>query len=152
MKFTQNTKLLLSGLVLSAALFANPSYADTTDSVQCGTLVDAKKAKEIVDSKSAMIVDTRKKVEFSEEHLPGAISVVYDEKSEKKANYDKTKDKFDLSQFSDKSKSLLVYCNGPECWRSYKACKALIENGNKNVNWFRTGMPAWKAAGYPTEK
>lgn len=152
MKITHNAKLVLSGLALSMAFMASPTFADTTDSVQCGTLVDAKKAKEIVDSKSATIVDTRKKVEFSEERIPGAISIVYDEKSEKKASYDKTKDKFDMSQLTDKNKSLLVYCNGPECWRSYKACKSLVESGYKNVNWFRTGIPAWKAAGYPTEK
>lgn len=115
MKITHNAKLVLSGLALSMAFMASPTFADTTDSVQCGTLVDAKKAKEIVDSKSATIVDTRKKVEFSEERIPGAISIVYDEKSEKKASYDKTKDKFDMSQLTDKNKSLLVYCNGPEC-------------------------------------
>ena len=43
---------------------------------------------------------------------------------------------------------MLVFgCNGPECWKSHKASIAALKAGYKNVNWFRGGLPEWRAAG-----
>jgi rhodanese-related sulfurtransferase len=44
-----------------------------------------------------------------------------------------------------------VQCNGAECWYSYKAAAYLIKQGYTRVHWFRTGLPAWKEAGFPIE-
>ena len=134
-------------------LLATPAFAETPNKLEGTTLVNAKEAKEIVDSKKTAIVDTRIKVEFAEEHLPGAVNVTYGEKSAKDVNYDASKDSFDVAKLpADKSQPLLVYCNGPECWKSYKAAKAVIKAGYKTVYWFRTGIPDWKKSGFATEK
>jgi 3-mercaptopyruvate sulfurtransferase SseA len=45
----------------------------------------------------------------------------------------------------------VFYCNAGECWKSYKASVMAIKGGHKKVNWFRGGIPEWKAKGLPTE-
>ena len=43
-------------------------------------------------------------------------------------------------------------CNGPECWKSYKASHQAVALGFKTVYWFRGGMPEWRAKGLATAK
>jgi len=98
------------------------------------------------------IYDVRKKAEYVDAHIPGAINVWYHERSKKKADFDATKDRFDLNKFpKDKNTPMIIYCNGPRCWKSYKAIIVLKKAGYKKLYWFRNGWPAWKAKGYPTE-
>ena len=62
----------------------------------------------------------------------GAVSVPYDEKSEHVVDFDAKKDELDLSKFpADKNAPIIVYCNGPRCWKSYKASVLLIKAGYK---------------------
>ncbi len=103
--------------------------------------------------KKMKVYDVRKKAEYAEGHIPGAVAVPYDEKSDKSTSFDPTQDKFNLSVFpSDKNEPLIIYCNGPRCWKSYKAAILLIKAGHKNVHWYRNdGFPAWKSKGNPVE-
>jgi rhodanese-related sulfurtransferase len=67
-------------------------------------------------------------------------------------DFDASQDSIDLSKLpADKKTAILIYCNGPECWKSYKASTAAIKAGYKTVYWYRLGIPEWKAKGYPTE-
>ena len=60
------------------------------------------------------IFDVRKKAEYAEARIPGAVHVFYKEKSEMKVDFDASKDRFDLSKFpSDKNSHIIVHCNGP---------------------------------------
>ena len=52
---------------------------------------------------------------------------------------------------ADKNAAVIFYCNGAECWKSYKASKVAVDAGYKKVNWLRGGIPEWKAKGYPVE-
>lgn len=98
------------------------------------------------------IFDVRKKAEYVESHIAGAISVPYDENSELVVNFDASKDKLDLSKFpADKNEPIINYCNGPRCWKSYKATILLIKAGHTKVYYYRNGFPSWKAKGYPVE-
>ncbi len=98
------------------------------------------------------VVDARKKGEYVEKHIPGAVSIVYKEKSAKNLEFDESKDKFKLGKYpSDKSAAIVVYCNGPKCWKSFKSAILLVRNGYTNVNWLRDGFPSWLEKGYPTE-
>jgi rhodanese-related sulfurtransferase len=134
-------------LVFGSAAFAG----DTPDSLKGAILVDAAKAKSLADS-GVMVIDARVANEYAEAHIKGAISVPYKEKSAKAVDFDASQDSIDLSKLpSDKNKAVLIYCNGAECWKSYKASMAAIKAGYKTVYWFRLGIPEWKAKGYPTE-
>ena len=132
-------------------LIGNAAFADTPDSLKGAIVVDAAKAKSLIDS-GVMAIDARVANEYAESHIKGAINIPYKEKSAKAVNFDARQDSIDMSKFpSNKSTPMVIYCNGPECWKSYKESTAAIKAGYKTVYWFRLGIPEWKAKGYPTE-
>ena len=143
-----------SSFVLAAVailLMGNTAFADTPDSLNGATVVDAAKAKSLIDS-GVMAIDARVANEYAESHIKGAINIPYKEKSAKAVNFDVKEDSFDVSKLpAAKNTAMVIYCNGPECWKSYKASTAAIKAGYKTVYWFRLGIPEWKAKGYPTE-
>lgn len=148
-------KVVVVLAVVCIMVFAgSPAMAEkplTPETIKGGTIVDDAFVKE--NHGKIKIFDVRKKAEYVEAHIEGAISVPYEEKSDLAANFDASKDQFDLSKFpSDKNEPIITYCNGPRCWKSYKAAVSLIKAGHRNVNWYRNdGFPGWKAKGYPVE-
>jgi len=142
-------------MVLAAAALMQPVLkahaGDTPASLDGATVVAADKAKQLMDGGAAMI-DSRVANEYAEGHIKGAHSVPYKEKSAKTADYDASQDSFDLAKLpADKGAGIIFACNGPECWKSYKAAHAAVKAGYKKVYWFRGGFPEWKAKGYPVE-
>ncbi len=134
-------------LVAGQAMASKVLTPETIDGV---TTVDAAWVNQ--NQSHLTVVDARKKGEFVEKHIPGAISIPYKEKSEKVLGYDPSKDKWNMSKFpQDKSTPVVVYCNGVNCWKSYKSADRLVQAGYTNVNWLRTGFPGWTDNGYPTE-
>lgn len=119
-------------------------------SIPGGTYVTEAKAKELFD-KGTLVVDARVAAEYADEHVKGAINVVYKETHPKESKTAPS-DSFDLSKLpADKAKPMVFYCNGSPCWKGYKAAAAAIKAGYKHVYWMREGMPGWKAKGYPAE-
>lgn len=51
----------------------------------------------------------------------------------------------------DTSRTLVVYCAGPQCWGSYNAALRAIHMGFRNVYWYRGGIEAWGQAGLPLQ-
>ncbi len=122
----------------------------TPDSIPGVKVVDAAFVK--TNLGKIKVFDVRKKAEYVDGHIPGAINVWYHERSKKSVNFDPSRDRFDLSKFpSDKNEPIIVHCNGPRCWKSYKAIVLLKKAGYKNIYWLRGGWPEWKAKGYPSE-
>lgn len=143
---------LAFGLVTAIASFSLTAAAveETPTSIPGGTYVTAAQAKEQFD-KGALFVDSRVPAEFAEEHIKGAVSIVYREKHGRVSTI-APEDSMDLAKLpTDKSKALVFYCNGSPCWRGYKGALSAINAGHSNVYWFRDGLPAWKAAGHPVE-
>ncbi|MBC5784989.1 PhnD/SsuA/transferrin family substrate-binding protein [Ramlibacter sp. USB13] len=111
------------------------------------TVVDAKAVAQLLQS-GATYVDTRNDVEFKAGHVPGAILVPYHEKSHKDADFDAKLDQFDVAKLGpDKNAPLVLACNGPECWKSFKASTAAVKAGYTRVHWFRGGFPEWRSSG-----
>jgi len=112
---------------------------------------DAKKAQK----NGALMVDARKYSEYAEERIKGAVSAVYKEKGGNKnriPHFNPKGEKLNMKNIpANKNMKIITYCNGPHCWRSFKAAVTLTKMGYKNVYWMRDGIPAWKAAGFPTE-
>ena len=145
---------LLSKTLLALTLFTSISLAATVEtptSLKGTELVDATKAKSLMES-GVKIIDTRVAIEFAEAHIKGAINVPYKEKSAKAIDFDASQDSFDVAKLpADKNAAIIMQCNGPECWKSYKASVAALKAGYKKIYWFRGGFPEWKAKGYPVE-
>ncbi len=131
-------------LLISVAMFvaAPMAYAGkvSPETISGATTVDATKAKELFD-KGVLFVDVRKDKDWAAGRIPDAVHIEL-----KKVFSDAT-----LGKEVKKDQPVVLYCNGAGCMRSSKATAKAVGWGYKNVYYFRLGIPAWKAAGYPTE-
>lgn len=143
--------LIVAFVASLGLLSAHVQAVDNPDKLAGGTVVTADKAKEML-AKGVAVIDARSANEFAEGHIKGAKLVAYKEKSAKVADFDPSKDEFDLSKLpSDKNAEVLFYCNGLDCWKSYKASVTAIKAGYKKVHWLRGGLPEWKSKGGAVE-
>lgn len=142
---------ILKTLTLSTLmLLSTSSFAiDTPNSLEGAQIVTAAAAKDLI-AKGIKVFDVRVASEYAEEHIKGAASIPYIEKSKKEVGFDASADKFDDSKLPPEG--MIFQCNGADCWKSYKAAKWAVGKGKKGVYWFRGGFPEWKAAGLPVEK
>ena len=100
----------------------------------------------------AVLVDARVASEYADGHIKGAISIPYREKSDKSVTFDASADEFNLAKLpADKATAIVMYCNGPDCWKSFKASTVAAKAGYTNIYWYRAGFPDWKAKGLPIE-
>ena len=134
---------MAAALVVGVLISGVAQAADTPAALAGAKLVAAD---DVVKAQSAgaAIIDTRVASEYAEGHIKGALSVPYREKSEKSVNFDAAQDEFNLAKLpADKASAVVIYCNGPECWKSFKASSAAIKGGYTNVfgtaRAFRTG-------------
>jgi len=149
--FKNHLYALVGLLILSLPAVAWSSVKYVPESIPGVTVVTAEKAKAMMES-GTPIVDARVANEYVEAHIKGAISVPYKEKSEKSISFNARLDSFDLAKLpSDKHQAVIFYCNGPECWKSYKASVVAVKAGYTSVYWLRGGAPEWKAKGFPME-
>src|SRR5450755_1156145 len=114
------------------------------------TRVGAEEVAEL-SKQSVTIVDTRTQKEFDSEHVKGAMLASYVEKSLKETDFDASKDDFSALKNVPKDKPVVFFCNGPECWKSYKASRAAVAAGYARIYWFRGGMPEWREKHLPVE-
>lgn len=144
----------ISGAVVALCCFFSVAAAQAVDNPSAldgATVVSPEQAKAL-QAKGATVVDARSAAEYAEGHIKGAINVPYKEKSEKTADFDASKDSVDLSKLpTDKGAPIVAYCNGHDCWKSYKLASAAIKAGHKKVYWLRDGIPGWKAKGFPIQ-
>lgn len=116
------------------------------------SIVGAEEVKRLM-AQGVRLYDVRPQSHYRQAHIPGAINVTYEMNSPKEVDYDDALDRFDLKRLPpDKNTPVIFQCNGAECWYSYKAARYALKHGYKRVYWFRTGLPAWRAAGYPVEQ
>lgn len=143
------------GLLTTNAFAGKPECPKAGESAALGakyiSISDAKKAQ----ANGALILDTRKSKEVSEETIAGSVRALYKEKGGNKnrmGKFSSAGERLTMKNIpKDKNAHLITFCNGPHCWRSYKAAVTLTKAGYKNVRWMRDGIPAWKKAGYPTK-
>jgi len=100
----------------------------------------------------AIAVDTRTVKEYDQAHITGAVSAPYIERSLKDPNYEASLDDFSALDKLPRDKPLIFFCNGPECWKSYKASRTAKSKGIKQVYWYRGGMPEWIEKGMPVSR
>jgi rhodanese-related sulfurtransferase/ABC-type phosphate/phosphonate transport system substrate-binding protein len=113
------------------------------------TRVNARQAYEL-SQKGARLVDVRTEREYNAKHARGAVLIPYGEKSLKAIDFDSKQDSFGGLSKLEKNQPVIFFCNGAECWKSYKASKVAAEAGFTNVYWLRGGMPEWNNEGLPT--
>ena len=98
----------------------------------------------------AKLIDVRSAGEYQMKHLPEAQLVPYVEESPRYVGANMTNDDFDLSKLAG-TRKVVLYCNGPECWKSFKAATRAISSRQFDaVYWFRGGIPEWERSGLRT--
>jgi rhodanese-related sulfurtransferase len=138
--------LLFASLASGAA-----KAADTPPALSGAKVVSAEQVAAALAA-GTPVIDSRVASEFADSHIKGAVNIPYREKSEKTLAFDSSQDQFNLAKLPpNKQAALVIYCNGPECWKSFKASTAAIKAGYTNINWYRAGFPDWKSKGLPTE-
>ncbi len=138
-------------LMFTCVLLPMAVAADTPPSEKGIVVIDPLKAKSLMDS-GVLMVDARVANEYVEAHVKGAKSIPYKEKSAKAVNFDSSMDSFDMTKLpASKTAPVIFYCNGAECWKSYKASVLSVRAGYSKVYWMRTGFPDWKSKGLPIE-
>ena len=143
-----------AGRVVSASNAAPYEYVAglglfTPNAPKGVTRVTARQAFEL-SQKGARLVDVRTEREYNTKHARGAVLIPYGEKSLKALDFDPKADSFGGLSKLDKSQPVVFFCNGAECWKSYKASKVAAESGFTSVYWLRGGMPEWTTENLPT--
>ena len=114
------------------------------------TRVSAKQAYEM-SQKGARLIDVRTEREYATKHARGSVLIPYGEKSLKALDFDSKLDSFGgIAKLDNKAQPIVFFCNGAECWKSYKASKVARESGFTSVYWLRGGMPEWTSENLPT--
>jgi rhodanese-related sulfurtransferase len=139
-------------LAATAALGATSAACADGGSIYHATLaepnqqtqeVSTAEVRRILVDGSAILLDTRTRAEYAAGHIPGARNVEGPPSGavaavERLAN-------------GDKSKALVLYCNGPFCQASRRLSDQLVAAGFTNVRRYQLGIPVWRALGGPTE-
>ena len=94
------------------------------------------------EARGAVIVDAREAWEFEEGHIPGALSLPYDEAATDPAR---------LESLDTAGRPIITYCGGGSCELSLNLADELIYAGHPQVAVFMGGFPEWIADGLPVE-
>ena len=105
--------------------------------------VSTEEVRRILAEGSAIVLDTRKRSEYVAGHIPGARNVDAPPSASVAA--------VERLVSGDKSKALVLYCNGPFCQASRRLSEQLVAAGFANVRRYQLGIPIWRALGGPTE-
>lgn len=147
--FGRKLGCMLLGMTLVGASFAQ---SETPKTLAGGKVISVEDARKLLDAKSAFFIDTRSVVNFGKGHVPGAQAIPYKGASDDVADFDASKDQFDLSKLPPaKDRAVVFYSDGPTGWKSYKAAVTAVKGGYKNVNYMRAGWAEWAAKGLPKE-
>ena len=124
----------------------------TPSEIKGVTRINARQALDLAN-KGARLVDVRTEKEFKLRTARGAVNAPYVEKSLKAIDFDPSHDSFNsLAKLNlSKEAPVVFFCNGPECWKSYKASISARDAGFKQVYWLRGGVPEWIAQKLPTD-
>jgi rhodanese-related sulfurtransferase len=96
---------------------------------------------------SAIVLDSRKRSEYVAGHIAGARNVA-PAADAPPAEYVAAVERL---VGGDKSKALVLYCNGQFCQASRRLGEQLVAAGFTNVRRYQLGIPIWRALGGPTE-
>lgn len=126
--------------------------ADTPLSLDGVSIVDAKTVALMLQSSDTRLVDTRALHDFLAGHLPNALHVDYRERSSRDIAFDMREDDAPLflarlEKFVKPHQAVVFYCNGPACWKSYKAAVVARNAKYRNIYWFRGGLTDWRQEG-----
>jgi rhodanese-related sulfurtransferase len=109
---------------------------------QSASEVSTGELRRILRHRSAIVIDTRTRVQFEAGHIPGARDLDVPPDARVAAIHELVDGKRHLA--------LVLYCNGPHCKASRRLAAELIAAGFTDVRRYQLGMAIWRALGGPT--
>lgn len=104
--------------------------------------ISTEQVRRILTDGSAIIIDTRPRVQFEAGHIPGAHHLD-GSPADKIAAVERLVN-------GNKNAALVLYCNGPFCQASRRFADQLVAAHFGNVRRYQLGIPVWRALGGPT--
>jgi rhodanese-related sulfurtransferase len=92
--------------------------------------------------REVLLIDARISELYSEGHIPGAVSLPFDESEALLAPF---------KERTAKQAPVIIYCSGYGCPDSFDLALLLMADGYLNVSVFEGGYPQWRDAGKPVE-
>jgi len=139
--------LLISSSLLLILTSSKYQYSIPVSKAQSDTIyqshpeirrISVENAKELYDQKKAIFIDTRGEPYYSQEHIPGAISIPEDQL-------------FDQINELDRNYLLITYCACEAEETHARLARLLLDNGFKMVMPLQGGIDAWRESGFPLE-
>ena len=90
------------------------------------------------------MLDTRPYGEFAMSHVPGALNVA-PKPGVSMSMYVSDVKEVERLVGGDKSRPLVLYCNGPFCSKSKRLSEELLAAGFTSVRRYQLGIPVWRA-------
>jgi rhodanese-related sulfurtransferase len=109
--------------------------------------VSTEAVQRILADGSAIVLDSRKRAEYVAGHIAGAKNVSPPADAPPSAYVAAVEQLVG----GDKSKALVLYCNGPHCQASRQLGAELAAAGFTNVRRYQLGMPMWRTLSGPVE-
>ncbi|HSV22451.1 MAG TPA: rhodanese-like domain-containing protein [Xanthobacteraceae bacterium] len=140
---------VFAALATGLILFASTDTARAQNSVHQATLVEpnqktpevsTEEVRRILADGSAVLIDSRKRSEYVAGHIAGAKSAMLEPGSPPDASVAAVSRLVD----GDKTKPLVLYCNGPHCQASRQLGEQLVAAGFTNVRRYQLGLPMWR--------
>jgi rhodanese-related sulfurtransferase len=133
-------------LLLSGAPGLSQSAFDATLGEPAERTPDVSTAelKRILANGTATLLDARPPLEFAVSHIPGAVNVA---PQPGRPAHLYISDVAEVARLldGDRSRPLVLYCNGPFCGKSKRLAAELLEAGHTNVRRYQIGAPGWRA-------
>lgn len=129
--------------MMAGAQVGNLYQATLAEPNQKTQEVSTEQLRRILADGSAIILDARKRSEYVAGHIPGAQNLDAPPAGMVAA--------IERLVDGDKSKAVVLYCNGPFCQASRRTGEQLVMAGFTNVRRYQLGIPIWRALGGPTE-
>lgn len=141
---------MVVGLALTAGGFAG---AQTITTIMAAKLMEAnqktaevstEELTKILGDGSAVVFDARPHLEWAVSHIPGASNVA-PKPGVPMSQYVSDVTEVRRAVNGDKTRPIVLYCNGPFCGKSKRLGEELLAAGFTNVRRYQLGAPTWRA-------
>jgi rhodanese-related sulfurtransferase len=106
--------------------------------------VSTDELRRILADRSALVLDARPHLEYAMSHVPGALNVA-PKPGVAISVYVSDVREIERLVGGDRTKPLVLYCNGPFCGKSKRLSEELIAAGFTSVRRYQLGIPVWRA-------
>ena len=108
--------------------------------------ISTEELERLLASSAVLLLDTRPHLEWALGHIPGALNVA-PKPGMTMSQY--TSDVTEIGRLvaGDKTRPLVLYCNGPFCGKSKRVSEELLAVGYSSVRRYQLGAPVWRALG-----